>query len=956
MQDPLNTTDFNSTKNAYSQSAYGSSFDPNLGEKSNFDFLKEFAEKLAINFESFDLNNLTPQQRAIVEKMPHKLKQILAEIVYLQKLHKENIEDPEELAKQEKREERLEEIAKDLFVVACASTIDMKEVLEFKAQILNRFVIEERSLMNDERPILEGLNALRAALAAGRNFDDLQLLINEGANPNFKNKDGENIAHFIVELGLSKEYLDFAVTVGVDINLKNIHGDTPLDLAMRAGREDLAQTLIARGGKSGKIGVDLQQQAEAGAKTKTHLQEQLERANSKETSQGVELDDAESMVRKRAEAIKALKERKANPDLAARKRMLDEMQRSSASQREAQDSLRMSQLLEEDEKTQAKKREKTAKEQEDFGNFFQTKTPTAAPVNPMPAEKSQEFQSTKQDQQIAAIEQLVGKKIEEINLNELLFDAVASGNANLAMLLLRMGADSDYQEGGISVLELAVILGASRSLIGSLSISANSDTLKSAAEAVVGAFGESLQELFGIETIAQKTQKELELAELKQKTLAEIKGDSYSSHLEDIAQLRVENEKGDTKKAEEKEYHEERQSEESQFGIIDMLKVGFEKLANLADPVMEHSDGEINIVQSLQEEVEIKSQTQQVLEKLDAESFMELIDSAAEISNKSTALAAAFDEKQKIEEAQRLSQSASNNAAENHAVFAVNSETVAANNVANTEAVVTSDPIPTPNSSYDDLEKANSTDIFQTLSDIGSAVMKVIDVAASIGVFIVAENDLTASAFKDKEEGMGIVRSQEEIAKSFTAENSVRETLEAETTEKTTSDLEYSAKKLKSEEESAPTEEKEPEHQYEKESDISDELFGALSNGITDVIEGAASGMGRAIGQIKEEVQIFASSSKNDGQDDSFEKNQEMLRQQLSLMAVGEEEKRRRMEREGKEQNASIFDTLDLGDENGEPSKSPRGLGAEVVEKQLDTGHALPPLPDWVKPISSSGA
>ena len=145
MQDPLNTTDFNSTKNAYSQSAYGSSFDPNLGEKSNFDFLKEFAEKLAINFESFDLNNLTPQQRAIVEKMPHKLKQILAEIVYLQKLHKENIEDPEELAKQEKREERLEEIAKDLFVVACASTIDMKEVLEFKAQILNRFVIEERS-------------------------------------------------------------------------------------------------------------------------------------------------------------------------------------------------------------------------------------------------------------------------------------------------------------------------------------------------------------------------------------------------------------------------------------------------------------------------------------------------------------------------------------------------------------------------------------------------------------------------------------------------------------------------------------------------------------------------------------------------------------------------------------------------------------------------------------------
>ena len=73
-----------------------------------------------------------------------------------------------------------------------------------------------------------------------------ELLINEGADVNAKKKDGWTPLHFAVYYG-HKEIVELLIANGADVNAKDVNGNTPLHLAALFGRKEVVELLIANG-------------------------------------------------------------------------------------------------------------------------------------------------------------------------------------------------------------------------------------------------------------------------------------------------------------------------------------------------------------------------------------------------------------------------------------------------------------------------------------------------------------------------------------------------------------------------------------------------------------------------------------------------------------------------------------------------------------------------------------
>jgi hypothetical protein len=107
-----------------------------------------------------------------------------------------------------------------------------------------------------DHPDKLGLTPLMVAARNGRT-DVLKVLIQRGADVNAKwraydSGDGQwNALHIAASRG-QVGAAQLLIAAGTEVNAKTLRGETPLDVAVRYGRRELAEVLRAHGGVSGK--------------------------------------------------------------------------------------------------------------------------------------------------------------------------------------------------------------------------------------------------------------------------------------------------------------------------------------------------------------------------------------------------------------------------------------------------------------------------------------------------------------------------------------------------------------------------------------------------------------------------------------------------------------------------------------------------------------------------------
>ncbi len=200
------------------------------GKSSDFDGLqvkdvKKFADSL-----QFDYSDLNKDQKAILNGMEHRL----------QKYSKELSKDVSA--------ERMGDIAREVFIISCASNKPMQECLQFHKKC--GFGVEELNDFSKDDP---SLNPLAASLTGGRDQKETKQLIKVGAEVNFKSATGNNLAHFAAAIGVNDKMMKFLIDEGVEINAENKHGMTVRDIASLGGHQKLSSCVEENGGKMGSL-------------------------------------------------------------------------------------------------------------------------------------------------------------------------------------------------------------------------------------------------------------------------------------------------------------------------------------------------------------------------------------------------------------------------------------------------------------------------------------------------------------------------------------------------------------------------------------------------------------------------------------------------------------------------------------------------------------------------------
>lgn len=211
--------------------------------KFSADFVKDFADELSK--EGFDKQpgffsedpraGLSDAQNDAVEGMKYRLDR------YSIELEKGGVSA-----------ERLTEISKEVFIIACGSTKSTDECIKFAQQC---GLDKDPNFLNNFSKDDPTLNPLTAAVAGGRK-DNVAGLVEAGANPNEKSPEtGNTAAHFAVELGVDKKMMGTLIDAGVEINAENKVGMTALDIANVGGKDSakLADFIEGKGGQKGSF-------------------------------------------------------------------------------------------------------------------------------------------------------------------------------------------------------------------------------------------------------------------------------------------------------------------------------------------------------------------------------------------------------------------------------------------------------------------------------------------------------------------------------------------------------------------------------------------------------------------------------------------------------------------------------------------------------------------------------
>lgn len=156
-------------------------------------YLQEFGKELKSDFEKSKAAEKTKSLAVIPEKLQYYLQQLKDLKEKIEEEADKNLVNSEE--KKKKEQELITKIAQEFFIFSCASSKSIEESLEFHKNCKLR--VQELSNFGENN-----LSPLAAALLAGKSQQDLNKLIEKGAEPNAKNKFGQTVAEMaMIEKG-----------------------------------------------------------------------------------------------------------------------------------------------------------------------------------------------------------------------------------------------------------------------------------------------------------------------------------------------------------------------------------------------------------------------------------------------------------------------------------------------------------------------------------------------------------------------------------------------------------------------------------------------------------------------------------------------------------------------------------------------------------------------------------
>jgi ankyrin repeat protein len=209
----------------------------------NLDDMLNFIEEI----KKHGFNATNPKAQEILKKFPYKLQEYLIEIEKIKK-DKEKENPNETLAEKEKRKkensERSNKIAQELFIIACASEMPLDKALQFHENC--GFGVKELSQFGEN-----GLSPLSAMMLSDKSPEEMQKVIDKGA----------------------------------DINEKSPSGMTVTDLAVLVGNEKMVETLEQKGGKLNLVSKEIGRETEAEEEREKGREKSREREQEKQQRQ-----------------------------------------------------------------------------------------------------------------------------------------------------------------------------------------------------------------------------------------------------------------------------------------------------------------------------------------------------------------------------------------------------------------------------------------------------------------------------------------------------------------------------------------------------------------------------------------------------------------------------------------------------------------------------------------------
>lgn len=162
---------------------------------------------------------------------------------------------------------------KPIFHAAQAGSAEIMDLLiEYGAEVEGVRIAEEmRPLFNreflelllnygavlDETPLFDLLSGTNSLGFSGRNPslnpEELEWLLNNGISINGTLEDFSTILHFVIQRSLSLPVIKVLIEAGADINAVTLSGETPLTIALRRNRTDLADYLGEAGAQESDL-------------------------------------------------------------------------------------------------------------------------------------------------------------------------------------------------------------------------------------------------------------------------------------------------------------------------------------------------------------------------------------------------------------------------------------------------------------------------------------------------------------------------------------------------------------------------------------------------------------------------------------------------------------------------------------------------------------------------------
>ncbi len=446
-----------------------------LEEEVDEQYLRNFIEDLLRdeNFQPENIAKLKNRKAAsLIETLPKKLRDYLKELQALEKesakardkdsegqdLNSNNPKTKKEVEAEKQRRDRVKAIAKEIFIISCASSKPLEKSMEFfdKCQLKP----EDLSKFGEC-----GLSPLTAAMLSGK-IEKMQVLIDRGAN----------------------------------VNEKNSYGFTARDFAEMIGEQKAVEVLKANGAK----GINSEQQEND--QERSRQKEEEEKARKKAKNDDSKERKAESAALKRQQAeidrmqqeqLRIYREMEAIYEYTlAREKLAKE---SAQKEQKTRDAEQKSSNLQSQSQTAQKVTTYSTKERESSNRQelsealakiaqqsqiqntekAENSQPSKVAEKPQPEIKNDKEQKQTKSAAIAELEKMLQIDLSKEDINKLLFNAVKSGQSLIAVLLINCGANVNHREGSKTIIDIAVD-NADSSMIGALSMFSRREVLVSA--------------------------------------------------------------------------------------------------------------------------------------------------------------------------------------------------------------------------------------------------------------------------------------------------------------------------------------------------------------------------------------------------------------------------------------------------------------------------------------------